>query len=90
MTTNYQCVLAPDGLTWHATQEQAAPPAITRGGAYTTCGLWAEFRRGYEQRRPTCPECLRACERDEALLARRAAEKAKLAARRPRRLGATG
>jgi len=92
--SDYQCVLASDGLTWHATQEQAAPPPITRGGAYTTCAVWCEFRRGYERRRPTCPECLRACEQDEARRARKPSVIAQVAAqvmatvaRKPRRLG---
>lgn len=52
---------------WHATQEQAAPPSIHQGGAYTICAVWATFVRGYERRRPTCPTCLRACERDEGV-----------------------
>ncbi len=64
LVTDYQCSLTPDGL-WHATQEQAAPPAITRGGAFSTCSTWLDFKRGFERRRPTCPECLRACEQDE-------------------------
>jgi len=62
--TDYQCSLTADGQ-WHATQEQAAPPAITRGGAFSTCSTWLDFKRGFERRRPTCPECLRACEQDE-------------------------
>jgi hypothetical protein len=53
----YQCVkLGPD---WCLTQEQASPPPIFRGGAYTSCSKWAEFKFGYEKRRPTCPECVR-------------------------------
>jgi uncharacterized damage-inducible protein DinB len=28
-------------------------------GAYTSCAKWAEFRLGYERRRPTCAECVR-------------------------------
>lgn len=52
---DYQCVKVGD--LWHLTQEQAVPPPITRGGAYTSCAKWAEFKLGYERRRPTCPEC---------------------------------
>ena len=61
---SYQCVLI-DG-TWHLTQEQAAPPPITSGGAWTACGPWAEFKRGYERRRPTCVACLKQVELFEA------------------------
>jgi len=57
MDTVYQCVLV--GEAWHLTQEQASPPAFLRGGAYTSCTIWAEFKRGYDKRRPTCPTCLR-------------------------------
>lgn len=56
---DYQCVLVDD--VWHATQEQASPPPVYRGGAWTICSVWAEFKRGYDRRRPTCSECLRAC-----------------------------
>lgn len=51
----YQCVKV--GELWHLTQEQATPPPKERGGAYTSCSKWAEFKFGYEKRRPTCPEC---------------------------------
>lgn len=61
----YQCVRVDD--VWHATQEQASPPPIHLGGAWTICCVWATFTRGYERRRPTCPVCLRACERDEGI-----------------------
>lgn len=53
----YQCVKL--GEAWHLTQEQATPPPILRMGAYTSCAKWAEFKLGYEKRRPTCPECMR-------------------------------
>lgn len=59
----YQCVLL--GEVWHLTQEQANPPQILRQGAYTSCSVWADFKRGYERRRPTCPECLRHAEDHE-------------------------
>jgi hypothetical protein len=55
-TAVYQCVRLGD--QWHLTQEQASPPPIHRGGAYTSCAKWAEFKLGYEKRRPTCPECV--------------------------------
>lgn len=51
----YQCVKI--GELWHLTQEQANPPPILRMGAYTSCAKWAEFKLGYEKRRPTCAEC---------------------------------
>lgn len=54
---DYQCVKV--GELWHLTQEQATPPPITRMGAYTSCAKWAEFKLGYERRRPTCPECMK-------------------------------
>ena len=84
--SDYQCVLATDGLTWHATQEQATPPkAGALSGAYTICALWMEFRRGYARSRPTCSTCLRACEGDEKK--RLAAQAKKLGGPRvPRRL----
>jgi hypothetical protein len=53
---DYQCVKL--GELWHLTQEQAVPPPITRMAAYTSCAKWAEFKLGYERRRPTCPECM--------------------------------
>jgi len=53
----YQCVKLGD--EWHLTQEQAAPPPILRGGAWTSCAKWADFKLGYERRRPTCPTCVR-------------------------------
>lgn len=56
----YQCVLVNE--VWHLTQEQASPPLIHRGGAYTSCGFWAEFSRGLDRRRPTCPECIKHAE----------------------------
>lgn len=59
----YTCVLVGD--VWHLTQEQATPPPVLAGGAWTLCGPWADFKRGYDKRRPTCPTCLRACERFE-------------------------
>ena len=62
---DYQCVRLDE--TWHATQEQAAPPPIGAGGAYTICSAWAGFTRGFERRRPTCAYCLRACEIDEGI-----------------------
>jgi len=60
----YQCVLMEDGR-WHLTQEQATPPPIHLGGAYTMCGPWAHFKRGYEKRRPTCPKCVQIIEKFE-------------------------
>jgi len=53
----YQCVMLAG--VWHLTQEQATPPPMLRMGAYTSCAKWAEFKLGYEKRRPTCPECLK-------------------------------
>jgi len=50
-------------------QEQASPPSIHQGGAWTICCIWATFVRGYERRRPTCTPCLRACEQDEGIAA---------------------
>ena len=66
---SYQCVLVDD--YWHLTQEQATPPSITAGGAWTLCGPWAEFKRGFERRRPTCGRCAAAVSVHEARLARR-------------------
>lgn len=60
---DYQCVLI--GEAWHMTQEQANPPKINVGGAWTTCSTWAEFKRGFDKRRPTCKICLEACVYDE-------------------------
>jgi hypothetical protein len=76
---DYQCVLVGD--VWHLTQEQASPPPITRGGAYVLCPLscWADFKRGYERRRPTCAQCLAACIADEG-------EPVPMAVRKPRTL----
>jgi hypothetical protein len=54
---SYQCVLTVRG--WCLTQEQATPPPVLRMGAYTSCSVWADFKLGYEKRRPTCPECAR-------------------------------
>lgn len=51
----YQCVKIGDA--WHLTQEQATPPPPARLASYTSCGKWADFKFGYEKRRPTCPEC---------------------------------
>lgn len=65
--TDYQCTRVDD--VWHATQEQALPPHIHSGGAWTICCVWATFTRGFERRRPTCPECLLACVRDEGIAA---------------------
>jgi hypothetical protein len=62
---DYQCVRVEDA--WHATQEQASPPPIHAGGAWTICSAWAPFTRGYERRRPDCAFCLRACEKDEGI-----------------------
>lgn len=61
----YQCARMDD--IWHAMQEQASPPSIHQGGAWTICAVWAPFTRGYERRRPTCATCLRACEKDEGI-----------------------
>lgn len=55
--TDFQCILVGD--VWHLTQEQATPPNILSAGAWTSCAVWATLKRGYEQRRPDCPECLR-------------------------------
>jgi len=55
----YQCVLLADDQ-WHLTQEQATPPPISAGAAWTLCGPWAEFKRGFEWRRPTCSSCMAA------------------------------
>ena len=63
-TPDYQCVMDGDN-TWHLTQEQASPPPILRGGAYTSCSKWVEFKRGYDRRRPTCPMCLKHVLKDE-------------------------
>lgn len=52
----YQCVKIGD--VWHLTQEQATPPLPARMAAYTSCAKWAEFKFGFEKRRPTCPECM--------------------------------
>jgi len=64
---DYQCILVLD--VWHLTQEQANPPVLKRGGtmdgAFTTCGIWADFNRGFDKRRPTCKTCLEACVYDE-------------------------
>lgn len=60
---DYQCVKA--GEDWHLTQEQANPPHIHRGGAWTACTRWVEFRAGFERRRPTCIECLKHVQIDE-------------------------
>lgn len=54
--SDYQCVLVGD--VWHLTQEQAVPPSVLRDGAWTSCAVWAGFKRGYEHRRPNCPVCL--------------------------------
>lgn len=51
----YQCVKT--GEDWHLTQEQATPPPSLRMGAYTSCGRWADFKPGFEKRRPTCAAC---------------------------------
>lgn len=64
----YQCVLLADEQ-WHLTQEQATPPAISAGGAWTLCGPWAEFKRGFERRRPTCHSCMAAVLVHESRLA---------------------
>lgn len=57
IAASYQCVKV--GEIWHLTQEQANPPPLLRGGSYTSCSTWADFKLGYEKRRPTCPECMR-------------------------------
>jgi allantoicase len=58
VTNGYQCVLSTSG-EWHLTQEQMSPPPPLRGqGCFTSCAKWMQFDRGYERRRPTCPECL--------------------------------
>lgn len=54
--TAFQCVLVGD--LWHLTQEQANPPPILRVESWTSCAVWAVFKRGFERRQPTCPECL--------------------------------
>jgi hypothetical protein len=61
---DYTCVLDNDGA-WHLTQEQAEPPPIHRGGAWTSCVRYVEFRRGYDKRRPTCAECVQHATRYE-------------------------
>lgn len=65
--TLYHCVLVASG-EWHLTHPQITPPPITAGGCFLLCGAegWHEFKRGYEQRRPTCPTCVRIVERHEA------------------------
>lgn len=55
-TTDYQCVLVGD--VWHLTQEQAVAPNVLRDGAWTSCAVWATFKRGFNRRRPDCPDCL--------------------------------
>lgn len=52
----YQCVLV--GELWHLTQEQANPPPVLRMESWTSCAIWAVFKRGFERRLPTCPECM--------------------------------
>lgn len=54
---DFQCVLV--GEVWHLTQEQALPPNVLRDGAWTSCAVWATFKRGFNRRRPDCPECLK-------------------------------
>lgn len=53
----YQCVLVGD--TWHMTQEQAEAPGANSQGAWTTCSIWAAFKRGYNRQLPDCPYCLK-------------------------------
>lgn len=60
---SYQCVMV--GETWHLTQEQANPPPILRMESWTSCALWAVFKKGFEKRLPTCAECLRHVEEFE-------------------------
>jgi hypothetical protein len=67
---SYQCVLLADDQ-WHLTQEQATPPTISAGAAWTLCGPWAEFKRGFERRRPTCASCIAAVVVHEARSASR-------------------
>ena len=52
----YQCVLVGD--VWHLCQEQANPPPANSPGAWTTCSIWAAFKRGYNRQLPDCPYCL--------------------------------
>lgn len=63
---DYACVLV--GEHWHCTQDQANPPVYRRGsndGGWTICGLWGDFIRGFDKRRPTCQTCLKAVVYDE-------------------------
>lgn len=67
--SDYQCILVGD--VWHLTQEQAVPPMVAKGdGAWTSCAVWATFKRGYNRRRPDCPVCLEHAVRWEAKCSR--------------------
>lgn len=60
----YQCVLVGD--VWHLTQENASPPPANAQGAWTTCSIWATFKRGYNRQLPDCPYCLKQVQIEEA------------------------
>jgi len=60
----YQCVLVGD--VWHLTQEQAEPPGANSQGAWTSCSVWATFKRGYNRQLPDCPFCLKQVHIEEA------------------------
>lgn len=53
----YQCVALRGA--WHLTQRQVDPPKRTELWCWTSCCEAAEIKQGFEQRRPTCAECLR-------------------------------
>jgi len=52
----YLCVNVED--VWHLIQEQANPPPANSQGAWTSCSIWAGFKRGLNRRLPDCPYCL--------------------------------
>jgi len=52
----YLCVLVED--VWHICQEQANPSPANSQGAWTSCSIWAAFKRGLNRRLPDCPYCL--------------------------------
>jgi hypothetical protein len=60
----YQCVLVGD--TWHLVQSQSDPPSANSQGAWTTCSIWATFKRGYNRQLPDCPFCLKEVHIDQA------------------------